>query len=541
VYEVKSNGPIPKSGPDPSRTGSPPSEEGSLLVALLRAARKRWKLVLLLVALVTAVALGLTLAQSKVYSASASLLFRDPALDDALFGPGVVQGPVDPTREAQTNLRLVSLDVVADRAGQRLGLTGDAVQAKVEVSAEGESDVISITATDSDPEAAAELANTFAQEYIAFRRSADRAKIRNAQELVRRELAKLEQTATRGEQLKTLEAREDQLAILRSLQTGNAELVQRAEPPTSPSSPKPVLNLSLGLLLGLCLGLAAAWLREQRDPRITAPEEVESIWDQPLLAMVPESEELSRRDSRSGIAFPEGLAGEAIVILRANLRYFRVSGEIRSVAVTSAGPGEGKSTVATFLAAAAARSGVTTLLIEADLRKPTLGLRGLREDVGLSGVLAGQVTFDEAIQKVPITRNNEAISEDHPTLDVLAAGPHPPNPSEMIDSTPMRDMIRAAEAAYDLVVIDTPPTSVVADAIPILSNVSGVIVITRVGFTTRDATSGLRHQLGNLSVRVLGLVVNGVRTKRAGYYGHYGLSAYSASSSKEADLAEVRN
>jgi receptor protein-tyrosine kinase len=199
-------------------------------------------------------------------------------------------------------------------------------------------------------------------------------------------------------------------------------------------------------------------------------------------------------------------------MLRANLRYFNVDREIKSVLITSATPGEGKSTVAMYLALAAASSGARVLLVESDLRRPTLNRRlGISSSHGISEVLAGARELRSAIDHIEL----ESGTASH-TLDVLTAGPIPPNPSDLVESDKMRQIIRAAESAYDLVIVDTPPTSVVSDAIPLVRLVSGVLVVTRLGKTTKDSAHHLRDQLENLDANVLGVVVNSA-SRRAGY------------------------
>src|SRR4051812_7405178 len=199
-------------------------------LSLLSSVRRRIGVVLLCLVIVPAAALALSLTEQKQYSASASLLFRDPQFDQKLFGSTVVSSPTDPTREAATNVQLVSLQVVSARTAKALHnrRTADQVQSEVAVSPAGQSDVVSVTATDPEPAVAAELANTFAREFIAFRRDADRSKIASAQQLVQVQLAKMSSSQRSGKQGNALKQRAEQLQILAALQTGNAELVQPA-------------------------------------------------------------------------------------------------------------------------------------------------------------------------------------------------------------------------------------------------------------------------------------------------------------------------
>src|SRR5207244_10483932 len=214
----------------------------------------------------------------------------------------------------------------------------------------------------------------------------------------------------------------------------------------------------------------------------------------------------------------------------------------------SPAPGDGKTTVSWNLAAAAASVGSRVLVIEADLRHPTIASRyGVATQAGLAHVLAGLTRLEDAVKTVTVgerrhaergrrharspesTRSNGLRQQ---TMDVLTAGALPPNPSDLIESERMRQMIRQAETHYDFVVIDTPPTSIVSDAIPLVRAVSGVIVVTRLGKTTRDLAAHLHQQLVNLDAPVLGVVVNAAGGVGGYGYGYgYGYAAYGESES----------
>ncbi len=470
-------------------------------------------MILLCLVLVPAAAVAISLSQKKQYTASASLLFRDPGFDQKLFGAQVFQPSADPAREAATNLKLASLDVVAKRTARLLPSAGS-VQGHVAVQAEGQSNVVGVSATYPNRRLAAKVANTFAQQYIALRQEADRAKIAQAQALVRRRLQQL----SGGSQASQARSLQDRLDVLSSLQTGNAELAEAAEVPSSPSSPKNTRNAILGALVGLVLGVGVALLFERLDRRIRDPKEVEEMFERPILAAIPESRTLSRLGLVQEVLPPAET--EAFRMLRANLRYFNVDRAVRSVLVTSAAPGDGKSTAAWNLASTAAGAGARVLLIEADLRHPGLAdSLGLRGAPGLSTILSGQAALEDLLQQIPVQAKANDLRAQ--TVDVLLAGPVPPNPAELLESNRMREVIAEAERSYDLLVIDTPPTSVVSDAIPLLSQVGGVIVIARLKKTTRDAAAHLRNQLRNLDARILGVVVNAVgRDSEAYGYGY---------------------
>jgi receptor protein-tyrosine kinase len=489
------------------------------LRALLRALRARAVLVVVCVVVAGAAAYAYSSSQPNEYTASASLLFRDARLDQTLFGSSYFTNN-DPTREAATNVRLVSLEVIAARTAKALGpgWTAAAVQSRVAVAEEGQASVVSITATDRNPALAARIPNEFARQYIAFRRDADRAKVQDALRLVLTQIKQLSPAAQSSEEGNQLRSRAQQLRILSSLQTGNAELVQPAVPPTAASSPTPTRDGIIGAILGLILGVVAALVLERMDRRLKDPQAIGDAFDRPVLGAIPESRVIAKRGFDPQSLTPA--EAEAFRMLRANLRYFNVDREIRSVLITSASPGDGKSTVALHLAAAAAGTGTRVLLIEADLRHPTLAARiGARPHLGLSQLLAGQaVDIEEAAYRVAVSARTE--DGDYRTMDVIVSGPIPPNPTDLIESARMRDLLARAQEEYDLVVVDTPPTSIVSDAIPLVSEVSGVLAVCRLGKTTRESALHLASQLQRLDANVLGVVVNAVGRGRRGSYGY---------------------
>jgi receptor protein-tyrosine kinase len=207
-------------------------------------------------------------------------------------------------------------------------------------------------------------------------------------------------------------------------------------------------------------------------------------------------------------------------MLRAHLRYFNVDRELRVLLVTSAKPAEGKTTVARNLASTAAGLGTRTLLVEADLRKPVLAQKfGLAPNIGLAGALVGVGSIDDAIQHIDIEERANGKGSAR-RLDLLQSGAVPPNPTELLESHAMENVLTWAREHYELVVVDTPPMLVVSDTIPLMNQVDGVIIVSRLGISTRDSVDQLREQLSNLRAPVLGVVINDVRTRGDFYYGY---------------------
>jgi receptor protein-tyrosine kinase len=202
-------------------------------------------------------------------------------------------------------------------------------------------------------------------------------------------------------------------------------------------------------------------------------------------------------------------------LIRAHLRYFNVDRELRTLLVASPASGDGKTTVALHLAAAAAKMGSTVLLIEADLRHPTVAQQlDIHPGPGIADVLIGSVSLWKATQSIDLDQPS-GISGQVPALDVLVAGaPLPPNPSELIESDAMAAALRQASSTYELIVIDTPPLTAVSDAFPLLRKVDGVIIVGRIGGNPRDLAERLHHTLAGAGAPLLGVIANGFKVRR---------------------------
>jgi succinoglycan biosynthesis transport protein ExoP len=498
-------------------TDAQQSDLGGVIAVL----RRRAGLIVLCVVIATAGAVGLSVLQEKQYSASASLLFRNPGFAESLFGNAVTTPATDPTREAATNEKLVGLEIVAKRTSENLkGLTPEEVSDMVSVSASGEADIVSVTATSSDPGQAKFVANTFAHQFITFRAEADKSKLLEAKQLAEQEYGRLSPEQQAGPRGEALSSGAEKLGILSSLQTGNAELVQPAELPSSPSSPKPLRNGILAAIIGLLLGTGLAFFFERLDRRLRNPEEARDAFGLPILATVPESKAIVASNKRAAAVELPFMENEAFRMLRAQLRYFNTDREVQAVAVSSHAAGVGKSTVAWNLGRVAATSS-KAIVVEADLRNPTLSAQhGLRSGPGLSELLTHQVELDAAIQSKPLAGGGNGAGSGERQLDVIVAGSNPPNPAELIETRTMNDILAELRKRYELVVIDTAPIGVVSDALPLLRIADGLIVVARIGETTRDTAHEMRNQLDRLGVPVLGVVANVIKLPRRSRYGY---------------------
>lgn len=308
----------------------------------------------------------------------------------------------------------------------------------------------------------------------------------------------------------------------------HVRVVDQALVPRFPVAPNRTMNVLAGLLGGLILGVGFAFALRFLDRRLRGPEAVEEL-GVTVLGVVPNVTAAtstpagkSRRRRAGGGAAPAtssdlvvfdqpmSTAAECIRTVRTNLTFMAV-GETRSKVwvVTSSQPQEGKTTIASNLAASMAQSGKSVLLIDTDLRRPRVHSSfGLSRERGVSTFVAGEASFESAIQRSRV-----------PGLDVMTSGPVPPNPAELLHSPAFARLVETARQRYDLVIFDSPPLGAVTDAAIIGPQVDGVVVVVKSSETTRDALRSSLRQLRDVSAKVLGVVVNGFDFQSDSYYG----------------------
>jgi succinoglycan biosynthesis transport protein ExoP len=296
--------------------------------------------------------------------------------------------------------------------------------------------------------------------------------------------------------------------------TGTVRLipVTNAVVPTTPSSPNVKKILAVGLGAGIVLAYLAVMLRMRLDTRIRRPEDIADVTQLGLIGTIPRSRDLRHRLHSEDLL--RGAVGEALRHLRTNLMFADPDHSPRSVVVTSPQPGEGKSTVSALLARALALRGETVVLVDGDLRRPMVAtLFDVSSGVGLTQVLSGAVPLDEAV-----------VRTDTPGLVVLPAGRIPHNPSEVVGSERMRDLI--SELAKDhIVVIDAPPALPVTDAMILAQRVDGLLVVTLMGRSRKESLRRVLELAENVNARIFGIVLNGIPQGRAA--GVYGYETYS--------------
>jgi capsular exopolysaccharide synthesis family protein len=467
----------------------------------------------------------LAASERNVYEAQANLLFRTTNFDQLLFGRAVfAEPPSTPTAAIDTNIRLLGQRRIAEIANGRLdlGFTSNELQQKVTVTQQGDSNLVTLGAQEYSPAKAAAIANTWAASFLDFQRREQRRPLLSAAESLRERLASLPEDGSATIEERGIGARLSDLETLSQIQTPQAQITQKATPPDTPVSPKPLRDAVIGGIVGLLLGVVLALLFERFDRRLRNTEDLEEAFAVPLLAGIPDSKTLAENGGEVGELSHADI--ESFRGLRTHLRYFDVDRTIKTVLVTSASPQDGKSTVSWNLARSAAESGSRAILVEVDFHRPTVAKRrGLEPLPGVSELLSGQATRDRVVQKVPFGGGaNGADPDSH--LDVIVSGATPPNRTEILESEEMAKLIQDLGRDYDLLVLDTPPATVLSDVVPLMRMVDGVIVVGQIGKTTRDEAVLLRNQLREFDSPTLGVVANRVRIGR-GYYGYYGYGA----------------
>jgi succinoglycan biosynthesis transport protein ExoP len=449
----------------------------------LRILRLRWRLITLCTVLAVAAAVGATLATTPVYMASAQLFVSTATTAEGSIS-GLQQGGQFAQQRVKSYADIVDSPPVTEPVSDQLGLMLDAqaLANKIEASAPLDTVLINVDVTDESPELARDIANAVAQRFTVV-----------ASELETPE----------GAQASPVKV----------------SVVRAADLPEAPVSPRAKLNIALGLLVGLAVGVGAAVLRETLDTSIKGVEAVQETLGLPTLGVITYDADTVKRPLIVQVD-PQSTRAEAFRQLRTNLQFVDIDHQPKSIVVTSSVPQEGKSTTTCNLAIALTQAGVRVILVEADLRRPRLAeYLGMEGAVGLTDALIGRAPLEDLLQPW-----------GDGTMRVLPSGPTPPNPSELLGSQQMGDLLRELEEQADLVLLDAPPLLPVTDAAVLATQVSGSILVVRSGHTTRDQAARSVEILRGVDAHLYGVVLNMAPTKgpeayKYGYYGEYRATA----------------
>jgi Mrp family chromosome partitioning ATPase len=490
----------------------------------------------LLLVVVVALAIGASVAYSaaapRVYRSDASVSYQDETYDLGLVGlaaPSTQTGDQLAAAGAQTILQ----PSVATQVARAIGSdeSADSLLGDVSATVSPNSNLVIIEASASSPAKAQRLANAFASAGAAATNAHVRALYATAYRA-----AATQVRGPRNDPAQALVAQDvSRLRVLSRIATA-AQVVKPAELPTAPSSPRPLRNGLLAAVLGLVLGLLAVYLRDSFDRRLKTASDAEAAWGLPLLGRVhDEALGSSPRNQGERVATPADW--ELFQIMRRNFDYIEPDQVVRSVAVSSALPEEGKSTVSSFLAFANAAAGKRTLLIECDLRRPSLAKRlGIAEAPGLSDYVLGEASLDDIGQTItftdPLSTNGSGpatarsgLQQPKHSVTCVTAGSRIRSPVEVLRSRVFTSLLEEAHDAFDLVVLDTPPFLSVVDTLELLPAVDAIVVCVRVQKMTHPQAKAGKAALSRLPDRPTGMVVTGAQQaedREYGYYGYYG-------------------
>jgi len=452
----------------------------------VRVLRQHWVLIVALTLLGIAAAAGYSLLQTPKYSSSAKVFV---STSGGASVSELQQGNSFTQQRVKTYADLVTTPIVLLPVINELGLdiTGEALAKKVSATAPLDTTLIEITATDTDPALAASIATSVSQSLTQI-------------------VSSIESTnAASGTQGADATPAPSPVRLT---------LVQHAAVPQTPVSPNVPLNIALGALVGLALGVGVAVLRATLDTRIRNERDVEMVTDTPIIGGIVFDPKAKERPLIVH-ADPHSPRAESFRTLRTNLQYLEPGRGDRAFVVTSSIESEGKSTTTANLAIALADSGARVLLVDADLRRPKVDqYLGIEGAVGLTDLLIGRADLVDVVQR---WGRNE--------LYVLPAGRIPPNPSELLGSAQMVKVLDELKRTFDVVLFDAPPLLPVTDAAVLARNVGGAIVVVAAGRAHRQHLRGAIASLENVDAPISGVVLTMLPTKGPDAYG-YGRYGY---------------
>lgn len=479
----------------------PQQAEGSRPLHLVR-----WHLVLVIAFI--ALGLGGAFAYVKVahkkYTAQANLLVTPVSPDDPnLYGLPLVRETADPTSDVLTVAELVRSPSVGSLVSKQLGGNPNTLLSDISATPVSESEIIAVQATSSSPARAAALANAFAQQTVQERTNTLHAQLARMIPPLKASI-RTEPAADRA-------ALQEQLAVFQTLSVApdpTLRVSSTATRPTSPSSPKKSLSLAAGGFAGLVVGILTLLGLQAADPKLREEEQLRELYDLPLLARIPH-----QRSRRTPIT-PADLspaATESFRTLRSAFALKHGAGDTgHAVLITGDAAGAGKTTVALNLAAALSAAGKHVILIEADLRRPSIG-EALRVTApqGLASVLFDEIDLVDAL----IT-----TSWHGPQLELLLAGSNSVTRVDRISPERARQLVRDAREICDFVLIDSPPLTDITDALPLAEEADDVLLVARIGTSQLQKLSDLGELLIRERIRPAGVALVGPQEKNRGYY-----------------------
>ncbi len=504
--------------------------DARVYVAVLR---RRWPLVAATAVVAVLVALTISLLQTPMYRAS-SVISVNPVLSPS--GRQAASAQVG-TSFVQAQLDLLRSQTAADLVAEQIG---GPVSASFSSYSAGTANIL-IEATSPDPVRAALVADTYAGVYEQLRIAEDLDRVGEAAAVVsgrlsevQDELAVLEaeegEDPTRSVREQELIGQrnqyEQQLGVLADeaafIESGRISVIDPALVPSSPYEPTIARNLTLALLIGLVLGVFAAFARDYFDDSVGSSDMlVDAVGGLPLMGAIPRDESwVSATDTRLvSVESPNSVTAEAYRTLRTSLQFGWIDEPRQIVQVTSSRSFEGKSTTVANLGVALAASGSRVLVLDLDLRRPRIqDFFGLTNDVGFTSVLDDPNSLELAT----------AVSTRIAGLEVLTSGPRPSNPSELLSSPEVAALLARLRETYDVIVVDSPPVLGVSDPLVVAGLVDATLLVARSGSTTKGEVWATAELLRKVHAPLVGSVVNFIDRRYQRYYGYYGYYGYAA-------------
>jgi tyrosine-protein kinase len=491
--------------------------------------RRKWIMLMPLI-VVPLLAVYLSTREQPLYQASAEVLLNRQDIGASLTN---IEDPtlLDPNRNAQTQAQLARVPAVAQRVVEALGLQDrgpyDFVGQSF-VSASEETDLLTFSVVDANPELASRLATEYGRQFTLYRSELDTRTLRTALAAVDAQLNALKSEGNEGSALYAdLADKQQQLRTLETLYTSRAVLVRHAAG-AAQIQPKPLRNGIIGAMLGVVLALVFAFLAEALDTRVRSGDDIGEKLGLPLLARVPELPRgLRKHNQLVMVEAPNEPHAEAFRMLRTNLDFVNLEVKARALLVTSAVTGEGKSTVAANLAISLARTGRRVLLADFDVRAPVLeSFFEVAGRPGLTSVALGEVELDEAITAIAVGDTSDSGGEiPAPTVgaptnggqpedpaaivEVLTTGPVPPNPGEFLTSRRVVGILEQLRARCDVLIIDAAPLLVASETLALMGQLDAFLLVARPNLLRSSMLTELQRILHTCPIPALGYVLTG--------------------------------
>lgn len=486
----------------------------SELVRFLRAIRDHWLMITIIVVAAVAASTAYAETSPKRYEATADLLVSPVSPSDPTFvGIDVLRESSDQSRAVLTVARLVTSPQLAVAARRRLGVrtSPETLLRKISVSPLGQSQIVTITATASNPRSAAAIANAFANALVTTRTAAFQADVRTQIKRLRTNLSTIPADQRNAPEAIAIQQRLGNVAALVGAPDPSVQLVNAAVSPQNPSWPRPKLTMAVAFVAALLFGSAVALALDFFNPRLRREEELLFEHRLPILTRVPR---MSSRVVHGYLGGREPLpasAWEAYRRLRASLTGVGPDGGFpKSILITSAAPGEGKTMTSVNLALTLVSSEMRVVLVDGDLRHPMIasifGVAPRRHSLG--NALLDTVSSDDVLITAP----------EHPNLRLLLARPESAEFVDLLNPRRVASLLEKLQTRADVVIIDSPPIGEAADALAFASAVDAVLVAVRLGATQRTRLADLRRIFAQRGITATGVVLTTDRKQPTSHY-----------------------